>query len=178
MLLFQLLLVVIFIVVIFLVVALFLKKDYSLQREIVVNKPKAEVFEYIKSLKNQEYFNKWIMIDPNVKRSYTGVDGEVGNTVSWESENKNVGKGTQEITKIIPGEQVDFVIHFEKPFKNTADCFIKVEQVEANKTKVIWGFSGRMAYPMNAMLLVMSMDNLLGPDLATSLENIKSVLEK
>ncbi len=33
-----------------LVVALFVKKDYVVEREIIINKPKAEVFEYIKFL--------------------------------------------------------------------------------------------------------------------------------
>ena len=42
-----------------LIVALFVKKDYSVEKEIVINKPKTEVFEYIKLLKNQDNYSKW-----------------------------------------------------------------------------------------------------------------------
>lgn len=34
-----------------LVVALFLKKEYAVQREIEINKPRNEVFEYVKYFK-------------------------------------------------------------------------------------------------------------------------------
>ena len=35
-----------------------------------------------------------------------------------------------------------------------------------------------MNYPMNFMLVVMNMDNMLGGDLSTGLNNLKNVLEK
>ena len=37
-----------------LIIALFVKKEYAVEREITVNKPKVEVFEYVKFLKNQD----------------------------------------------------------------------------------------------------------------------------
>ncbi len=46
------------IIAILLLVALFVKKDYAVEKEIVINKPKTEVFEYIKYLKNQDNFSK------------------------------------------------------------------------------------------------------------------------
>jgi len=52
--------------------ALFVKKEYTVEREITINKPKVEVFAYIKQLKNQEHYNKWVMIDPNMKKTYRG----------------------------------------------------------------------------------------------------------
>jgi hypothetical protein len=43
---------------------------------------------------------------------------------------------------------------------------------------VLWGFKGKMPYPMNLMLLCMNMDKMLGKDLGTGLQNLKSTLEK
>ena len=43
------------------------------------------------------------------------------------------------------------------------------EVVASGKTRVTWGMSSAM----NAMLLFMNMDNLLGKDLETSLSNLK-----
>jgi hypothetical protein len=43
---------------------------------------------------------------------------------------------------------------------------------------VKWGFFGRMNYPMNLMLAFMNMDAMLGKDLASGLNNLKTILEK
>ncbi len=52
------------------------------------------------------------------------------------------------------------------------------ESSSENATKVKWGFSGRMDYPMNLMLLFMNMEEMLGKDLDKGLQNLKAVLEK
>ena len=91
----------IIIVVLFLIIGFFTKKDYSVGREIIVNKPKAIIFAYLKLLKNQNKFSVWGSMDPNMRTEYTGIDGTEGFVSAWESENKNVGKGEQEIQKIV-----------------------------------------------------------------------------
>ena len=48
------LIVLLIIIAIPLVVALFVKKSYSVERETIIDKPRAEVFNYIKFLKNQD----------------------------------------------------------------------------------------------------------------------------
>ena len=90
-------------IVLLLILAVFLKKEYTVVREISISKPKLIVFDYLKQLKNQNNFSKWAMMDPNMKKEYKGTDGTVGFVSSWESEQKNVGKGEQEIKKIIEG---------------------------------------------------------------------------
>ena len=94
------LIIIIIIVVIILISALFVKKEYAVDKEIVINKPKQDVFNYVKYLKNQNQYNKWVMMDPNVRRNYAGTDGTAGFIAKWDSDNKNVGKGEQEIKKI------------------------------------------------------------------------------
>ena len=103
----KILIVIAIIIAIPLVVALFVKKDYAVEREIVINKPKQDVWEYVKYIKNQDYYSKWNMADPNMKKSYSGTDGTVGFISSWESTDENVGVGEQEILKITEGERMD-----------------------------------------------------------------------
>ena len=79
-----------------LVVALFVKKDYNVEREIVINKSVNEVFSFIKYLKNQDSYSKWAMMDPQMKKTYRGTDGEIGFVSAWESNMKEVGFGEQE----------------------------------------------------------------------------------
>lgn len=161
-----------------LVVALFVKKDYAVEREIVINKPKQEVFDYIKYMKNQDNFSKWNMMDPNSKRSYTGTDGTVGFIYAWESTNKHVGKGEQEIVKIVDGDRIDMKLRFKVPFEAQDDAYMKTEAVSPTQTKVKWGFSGSFPYPMNIMSLFFNMDKEVGGDLEVGLSNLKKLLEK
>jgi hypothetical protein len=172
-----LLLAVLAIIVIALIAALFVKKEYSVEREVVINKPKKEVFDYIKYVKNQDHFSKWNQMDPNMKKSYQGTDGTVGFIYAWDSD-KEAGKGEQEIKNITEGERVDFELRFEKPMESTAPAYLITEQMTENQTRVKWGFKGTMPYPMNLMLVVMNFDEMIGNDLQTGLNNLKNVLEK
>ena len=161
-----------------LIAALFIKKDYAVEREINISKPKQEVFDYIKLLKNQDNFSIWAMKDPGMKKEYKGTDGTPGFTASWESTNKEVGKGEQEIVKITEGERIDTKLRFKIPFEAQDDAYFSTEASGENQTKVKWGFSGSMPYPFNFMCLFFDMDKQVGGDLATGLENLKVVLEK
>ncbi len=160
-----------------LIISLFLKKDYQVEREITINKPKEEVFNYVKFLKNQDAYSKWAAMDPDIKKTYRGVDGTVGFVSAWESDNKEVGKGEQEIKKIIEGERIDFELRFFDPFESVAPAYMTTERLSENQTKVKWVFSGHMNYPMNMMMLFMDFEKIIGGDLDTGLKNLKSVLE-
>ena len=162
---------------VFLLTALFTEKGYSIERETVIDRPKQEVFDYIKHLRNQDQYSKWVMQDPGMKKSYRGTDGAVGFVYAWDG-NKKAGKGEQEIKAIKEGERLDVEIRFIRPFEGVAQVPFITEAVSANQTKVKWGMSSSMKYPMNGMLLFMNMDKLLGKDLETSLAKLKHVLEK
>ncbi|MEI9912591.1 MAG: hypothetical protein WDO71_24890 [Bacteroidota bacterium] len=99
-----------------LIIALLTKKEFSLEKQVVINKSKQEVFNYLKLIRNQEHYSVWVMKDPHIKIIYTGTDGTVGFTSSWESNDKNVGIGEQEIKKITEGESMEVVIRFKKTF--------------------------------------------------------------
>jgi len=159
-----------------LITALFIKKDYGVEREITIKKPKQEVFDYVKYVKNQDNYSKWAMMDPNAKKSYTGEDGTVGFVSAWESE--ITGKGEQEIKKIAEVERLDFELRFKEPFEATDNAYMITESVSENETKVKWGFNGHMNYPLNIMMVFYDFEEMLGGDLSTGLTNLKTELEK
>ena len=172
------LIVIVSIAVIMLLIGLFIKKEYSVVRKVVVNKPKSMVFGYLKLLKNQNDFSVWATMDPNMKKEFRGTDGTAGFVSAWDSQNKNVGKGEQEILKVIEGEKVNYVIRFIKPFEATNYSTMSTSSVTENQTKVTWEFSAKMKYPMNLMLLFMNMEKMIGNDLEKGLLNLKALLEK
>ncbi|PLX02715.1 MAG: polyketide cyclase [Marinilabiliales bacterium] len=169
--------VVIGIIVLVLVIAALSPKDYAVEREITINKPLPEVFNYIKYLKNQDNYSVWAGMDPDMKKTFRGTDGEVGFVSAWESDKEDVGKGEQEIMSIDEGNKINFELRFMEPFEATDNAYMITEAVAPTITKVKWGFYGSMDYPMNLMLLFMDMEGILGADLKEGLENLKKELE-
>jgi hypothetical protein len=164
--------------VIFLALGLLMPQEFRIERRIDIGKPKKEVFDYLKYLKNQSNDSKWSMMDPDAKMEFKGTDGTVGFVSLWDSQMKQVGKGEQEITRITEGERVDFALRFLKPRRSNADAYFVTESKGDNQTGVLWGFKGNMKYPINLMRLFMNMDKMVGNDLATGLSNLKTLLEK
>ena len=155
--------------------ALIIKKEYSIERDITINKSKEEVFDYIKIMRNQEKYNVWVMKDPNVKLVYTGTDGTEGFTCAWEG-NKEAGKGEQEFKKIEEGNSLNIELRFEKPFESTSQTYLITKSVGENQTNLKWQMVGKNKFPMNLMNIVI--DGLLGKDLEKSLANVKQILER
>ena len=169
------LIIVVSIIALLLLAAAIMKKEMSLSSEIIINRSQADVFNYIKHIKNQEYYSKWVMADPNSKITYTGVDGTVGFKAAWNSQMKNVGVGEQEITKITDGVGYDVILRFEKPFKGISYANATTQKLTDNQTKVITTFSSTTPFPMNLMSAMMK--NMLLKDMNENSSNLKKVLE-
>lgn len=165
------------IIVLALLSALFVNKDYTIERSVTINKPKAEVFNYIKYLKNQNEYSKWATMDPAMKKTFSGTDGAPGFISAWESEKGDVGTGEQEIKQIIEGKIVDYEIRFKKPFPSVAQSYMSTDSTSTNQSLVKWSFSGHMPYPINLMRVVMNMDKMIGSDLQIGLNRLKAKLE-
>jgi len=151
-------------------------KVYEVNRSVVINKPITEVFNYLKYLKNQEDWSPWAERDPNMKKTFTGVDGEVGFVSAWESDHKQVGVGEQEITGIAENEAINSQLRFLKPFKSTSDAYLRVAEAEGG-TKVTWGFAGNNKFPVNIMMLFMNMEKAIGGDFEQGLSKLKTTVE-
>jgi hypothetical protein len=161
------------IIILLLIAALFVKKVFVIERSIIIDKPQHEVFQFLKYLKNQDKYSKWVMADPAMKKEYTGTDGTVGFIYAWDSDNKKVGKGEQEIKGIIQDGRLDYEIRFIKPFEGTATSYLITQPLTAGQTQVTWVFTNKMKYPMNLVCLVMNMDEMLGGDMETSLKTLQ-----
>lgn len=170
-----LLIVIASIVAMIIVLGLIMPKSYSLSAATIINRPKEEVFNYVKLLRNQEKYSKWIMTDPDVKMDYRGTDGTVGFKAAWNSEVKNVGVGEQEITAIRDGERYDVVIRFEKPFKGTSYAHTTAVAAGNDKTTVTNTFDTTTPFPMNIMAPVIK--KMLIRDMNENMANLKRNLE-
>ncbi|MCL1049948.1 SRPBCC family protein [Shewanella abyssi] len=159
------------------VIALLVQKEYSVVTKITIDKPVSEVFTYVKQLKNQDNFSVWAQMDPDMKKSYRGIDGTVGFVSRWESDNEEVGVGEQEIMAIDKGKRIDFELRFYAPFESTDPAFMTTEALGQNQTLVQWGFDGHLDYPMNLMFLFLDFETMIGNDLNQGLVQLKQLLE-
>lgn len=166
------------VVALVLITGLFLPKEYALSRTVTIQRSNADVYNYVKYLKNQSQYNVWAQMDPNQITTYTGEDGQVGFTSAWKSEIDSVGAGSQTIVAMNEGTSIDYEIIFTEPFESTMQTAMLFEPLDSNSTKVTWNFRGDMNYPFNVMLLVYDMEKTLGKDLQQGLNTLKEILEK
>lgn len=78
-----------------LIVALFIRKEYSMKSDIVIDRPKGTVFGYARRLKNQMPCNKWVMADANMKKEFSGTDGTPAFIFAWMVTNRREWASTR-----------------------------------------------------------------------------------
>jgi uncharacterized protein YndB with AHSA1/START domain len=124
------------IIALLLIVALFMKKEHYVNREIIINAPRQKVFDFLKLLKNQDQFNKWATAGKeNRKEEFKGTDGTVGFIYSWSGD-KSAGEGEKEILNIVEGKRIETEIRFVKPMRMSASVIMETASLSDNQTKV------------------------------------------
>lgn len=146
-----------------------------IEKSVVINRSKTDVFNYLKITKNQNNFSVWNMKDPKQKTSEKGMDGTIGYVYSWDSQDKNVGAGSQEIKNIVENEKIEYELRFERPMKNVARSKFVISKISETQTSVSWDFRGPTKFPMSLFSGIFK--KMLGKDIAKSLDNLRINLE-
>lgn len=165
------------IVAVVLITALFVSKDMNYEKSIVINSRIEKVWNNVSSLGAMDKWSPWRDKDPNMKQTLTGTDGTVGATQAWESNVKNVGAGSQTIINLVEPTLLETKLNFLKPFKSTADAYVKLSDQGGN-TKATWGFKSKMPYPMNLMKLFMNFEKQMDKEFGAGLGRLKDISEK
>lgn len=165
----KILIIIAIIIAIPLVVALFAPKGFYSERQIVIEKPKSQVFEYIRFVRNQDNYGVWQLSDPDLKYSEEGIDGTVGYKYSWDS--KKLGKGSQKIISISSPDSISTELDFGMGMP--ANSFFVLQEQGPDQTRVTWGMKGVTPYPWNVFNLLFD----VGKDFEQGLQNLKELLE-
>ena len=160
----------------FAVVVWFQPDDYRLTRTTVIVAPAAAVFAQVNDLKKWDDWSPWAKLDPNAKVTFSGPQSGPGASFKWDGNDK-IGAGTMTITDSKPYERVATRTDFVKPFEGTSRADFVFSQT-GERTNVIWTMSGTHNFIGKAMCLVMSMENMLGPDFEKGLAQLKDVVER
>lgn len=136
-------------IVVLLVIALFLVSEkYHYEKSIVINAPAEKVYSHINSMKAFNDWNPWMKLDPNLKSTYSGVSGQIGDKHCWQSIKKDVGNGCQEITALVPNQKQSTKMQFEGMGDAYSDIVLTSE---GSGTKVTWTLDAELEKPQNLM---------------------------
>ena len=155
--------------------AYLLPAETEVSRSIVIEKDVQTVFPVVNSLKASQQWSPWAEKDPQMKVAYEGALSGVGAAMSWESQNPQVGKGSQ---KIIESQDLKMVlISLSFDGQNDANAKFELEALAENKTKLVWSFvSEHGSNPINRYMGLM-FDTWVGGDYEKGLLNLKELLE-
>ena len=168
------LVVIVGIISLLLIIALFMKREHFVKREIIINAPTQKVFDYLRLLKNQEEFNQWATAGPERIKEFKGTDGMVGFVYSWKG-GRMAGEGEKEIMNIVEGKKVETEIRFVKPMEARASVIMETEPLSDNQTRVNFTNAGTLKYPLNIMIPIAEKN--FARDLDISLATLKKILE-
>ena len=162
---------------IILLIAFFAPSGYEVARSIQIQREQEIVYHYLRFMQNQRHYSVWAKMDPKQEVYFSGIDGDVGFILGWKSEVDSVGAGEQEIKSLTPLNQIKTEVRFKEPFESVGNSEMNITAIDSSVTNVEWKFSGESSFPMNAILLFMDMEEMLGQDLQSGLNNLKTVLE-
>lgn len=151
---------------------LFAKKSYKIERSIEMYAPKTTVHEQIRLFKNFTNWSPWHFMDPNMKISIEGTDGEPGAVYRWDSQNENVGKGYQKLLAV-GTSKVDYEVDFGL---GPSPVYFILEG-DTIKTKITWGMQMHLPFFMRAGGMFTDLNTFVGRDYDTGLANLKKYCE-
>lgn len=164
-------------IVLILVVAALVGTGWSFEKNILIQAPRASVWDHVNSLGALNSWNPWLDLDPGLSQSLTGTDGTPGATYAWDSKKKNVGAGRQTILAVTPPTELTTRIQFLRPFKALAEAYVRLEE-ERGATRAIWGIESSTPYPMNIIKIFGVMQKNMNRDFGKGLNKLKELCEK
>jgi hypothetical protein len=155
-------------------IALLLPRQVHVERSVAVRSPPMTVFEIVNGFGRFNEYSPWFELDPQAKYTYEGPASGVGAKMSWTSEERGVGDGSQEIVRSEPPRMVQSRIEFGGD--STAVTTWTIQPAEGGST-VTWAFDTDLG--MNPVMRYMGLafDHLIGRDYERGLARLKALAE-
>jgi hypothetical protein len=148
---------------------------FAVQRSISVKAPADKLFPLINDLHQFNTWNPYEKKDPHIKGSHRGAASGPGAGYDFQG-NKDVGKGSIEITSSTASSQVTMRLDMLEPFEghNVVE-FTLVPR--GDSTEVTWAMHGPSPFIGKLVGVVFNMDQMIGRDFEAGLLNLKALAE-
>lgn len=159
-------------------VGFILPSHVHVEREITINAAPEVVFASIGDLNAWDAWSPWAKLDPEATMTIQGSG--VGQTMTWSSENPQVGSGSQAIVSLDAPNYLQTYLDFGD--NGTAEAAFTLSD-EDGQTRVVWSLDSDMRagvpllqQPINTYFGFL-MDSMVGKDYEAGLANLKAVVE-
>ena len=136
----RILLVLLLLVLAAVVIGFLMPGSRKIERTVAMGAPPAAIFEQINELKNWPNWSPWYKLDPEAKIVYSEPSSGLNAWYTWDSNNKNVGKGKMTIVEIQENAYIKTKLEFDG--MNEAYGYFRLEP-GAEGTRVTWGLDAQ-----------------------------------
>lgn len=144
-------------------------------RSDVIQASKERIFPFISDLRLGGQWSPYEQMDPKMKKTYLGEDGQVGSKMVFES--KAGGSGSIELLKIVPNESVELRLLMTSPIP--ADHIVEYKLTpEGQGTRFTWTMSGDGGFFGKLMNVFIDCEKMVGGQFSQGIANLKSLMEK
>lgn len=144
-------------------------------RSIEIQRDASSIYNLLDNYKKFNQWSPWAAKDKNTQYTYSGAEKGVGASMSWKSDSKDVGSGSQIITEIEPNKMISIKLRFDG--QGEADA-VYMLSAKKDYTLVTWGFRADHGYNPISRYFGLMFDSMIGPDYELGLSNLKALLEQ
>ncbi len=151
-----------------------LPRNITVVRSIEIDAPASEIFPHVNNLEATAEWSPWLERDPATQVNFGDVKEGVGATMTWASDNPQVGAGTMEVVESVP----DTRVISDLDFGDMGAAQARYELVESDgATTVTWGLDADMGAGPVGRWMGLMMDTWVGADYERGLANLKALVE-
>ena len=145
------------------------------ERSLSMKAAPQDVYPHLVDLREYAKWNPWSGFDPNQKIEFSEPSAGVGASYKW-SGNDQVGVGSLTITGVDENHEVKERLVFTSPWQSEADVVMAVVP-EGEGSKVTWAYDQKATFSSKLMMLVMDMDQMMGPIFLQGLTTLQGTAE-
>lgn len=151
-----------------------LPRKVHVERRLLLNATQKTVFSQINTLKNWVKWSPWLQLDTTMKFIVSGPESGVGSSLSWVSNNKDVGEGRLSIVSNVSPEAIEVVYDFAEKGKSIGKFLLFKENQNTNVTFSVDSDLGMN--PVSRWFGLFS-DRMIGPDIEHGLINLEELVQ-
>jgi uncharacterized protein YndB with AHSA1/START domain len=155
-------------------VGFFLPRRVSVERAIVVQAPRAAVFDVLNGFGHFNKWSPWAMLDPNAKYTFDGPASGVGARMTWVGDPATMGSGAQEILASDPPARVRLRYDFGA---QRAEATFDLSEQDGG-TRVVCRLDVDLGNNPVGRYFGLMFDGMIGGDFERGLSGLKAYVEK
>lgn len=150
---------------------------FRVQRSAIIKAPPEKVFALINDMRAFNTWNPYNKKDPSMRGTYRGPQAGPGAGFDFEGD-KNVGKGSLQITDAASPSKVSMTLDMREPFEGHNAVDFTLAPRGPDTTDVTWAMHGASPYLSKLMGIFFNMDKMIGGDFESGLADLKALAEK